>query len=135
MRIADLSVQLGLRNQGRNRVDHDDVDRVGFDEHLGNLQPLLPVGRLADQQVFEIDAQALGPGGVERMLGVDKGGDPPLMLGTGNRVQGQRRFTARLRPEKLDHPAPRETPSPQGEIQRESARSRSPGWPNRWFPP
>ena len=121
VRIADFAIELRLGHEGRHRVDHDDVDRVGFDQHLGDLQALFPVGRLADEQVFEIDAQPLGPGGIERMLGVDEGGDPPFVLGAGDRVQGQRRLAARLRSKQLDHPAPGKPAPPKAKIERQGA--------------
>ena len=56
MRVADFAVEFPLRNQGRDRVDHDDVDGVRFNEHLGDLHRLFAVARLADEQRFEVDA-------------------------------------------------------------------------------
>ena len=75
VRLAHLALDLGLGHQGRHRVDDDDVHRVGADQHLGDLQGLLAVVGLGDQQVVDVDAELAGVLGVERVLGVDEGGD------------------------------------------------------------
>ena len=36
--IADLAFDLGTRHQRGDGVDHDDVDRVRFDQHFRNLK-------------------------------------------------------------------------------------------------
>ena len=106
--VADLAFDLGLGHQGGDRVDHDDVDGVGVDQHLGDLERLLGTAGLADQQGLDVDAEPLAPRRVERVLGVDERGDAPVLLGIGDRMQGDGRLAARLRPEQLDDPAARE---------------------------
>ena len=48
--VADLAFELLLGDQGRHRVDDDDVDRIGADQHFGDLHGLFTAARLADQE-------------------------------------------------------------------------------------
>ncbi len=48
--VADLSLDLGLGYECRNRVDDDDIDGIGQEQHLGDLKGFLGATRLADQQ-------------------------------------------------------------------------------------
>ena len=41
--VAHLAFDLGARRECRDRVDDEDVDRTGADEHVGDLEGLLPV--------------------------------------------------------------------------------------------
>ena len=95
--VADLPLDLGPGHQGRHRVDHDDVDRVGQHQHLGDLERLLGAAGLADQERLDVDPEPLAPGRVEGVLGVDERGDAAGPLGVGHRVQRDGRLAARLR--------------------------------------
>ena len=117
VRIADLAFDLGPRHQGRHRVDDDDVHGVGFDEHLGDLERLFAVGRLADEQPLQIDAQALGPARIEGVFGVDERRHAALPLGVGDGVQGDGRLAARFRAEDFDDPAARQPAAAQGDVE------------------
>ena len=107
-RIAHVAVELGPRHQGRDRVDHDDVDRVRAHQGLGDLQRLLAGVGLGDQELVDVDAELLGVDRVERVLGVDEGGDAAQVLGLGDDVQGQRGLAGGLRPVDLDDAAARD---------------------------
>ena len=50
-------------------------ERAGADQHVGDLERLLTGVGLGDQQRVGVDAEGLGVVGVERVLGVDEGGD------------------------------------------------------------
>ena len=39
--VADLTFELRSGDQGGDRVDHDDIDRAGAHEHVGDLERLL----------------------------------------------------------------------------------------------
>src|SRR5262249_52132044 len=117
VRIADLALNLGLGHQGGHGINDDQIDGVGLDQHLGDAQRLLGVARLADQQAFQIDADALGPAGIEGVLGVDVGGHAALFLGVGHGVQGHGRLAARLRPENLNDASSRQAPPTHGDVQ------------------
>ena len=59
VRLAHLALDLGLRHERGDRVDDDDVDGAGADQHLGDLERLLAVVGLRDQQVVDVDAELL----------------------------------------------------------------------------
>ena len=117
MGITNVSVNFRFGDQGGNRVDNDDIDPTGTDQNLGDLQGLLTVVRLRDQQVVDIDSQALGIAGVEGMFGVDKRRGASGSLGLSNNVQGQGRLTGRFRTVDLGNPSFGESPDPKGDIQ------------------
>jgi hypothetical protein len=84
--VAHLALDLGAGDEGGDRVDDDDVDRVGADEQLADVEGLLAGVGLADEQVVDVDAQLAGPGRVERVLGVDERRDAAGLLGVATTV-------------------------------------------------
>ncbi len=100
--VAHFAFDFGAGNQGGHRVDDDHVDRVGANEQLADFQRLLAGVGLGDQQIVELDAEPLGPGGIERVLGVDERGHAADLLRVGDDVQRERRFAAGFRPEDFD---------------------------------
>ena len=94
-----------------------------LDEHFGDVHGLFAAARLADQEGLQLDAQLFGPGGVQGVFGVDKGGDAAAALGAGHHVQGQRGLAARFGPEDFDHAAAGDALPAQGDVQRQAA-----GW-------
>ena len=119
--VAHVALDLGLRHQRRDRVDHDDVERAGADQGLGDLQRLLAGVRLRDQQLFQVDAEASGVDRIEGMLGVDDRRQPAHLLGLGDDVQRQRRLARRLRTVDLDDPAARDAADPERQIERDAS--------------
>ncbi len=77
-------------DQRRDGVDHDQIDRAGGDQLVGDLQRLLAVVGLRHQQLLGADAQLAGVADVQRVLGVDEGADATGALGLGDRLQRQR---------------------------------------------
>jgi hypothetical protein len=75
--VAHVPLDLGLGDEGRDRVDDDDVDRAGADEHVGDLERLLAVVGLRDEELVRLDAELARVGRVERVLGVDERRDSP----------------------------------------------------------
>ena len=58
-----------LRNQRRNRIDHDDAERSGANEGLGNFQRLLTVFRPVDtQRRFTLTSSASAYFGLNRRV-------------------------------------------------------------------
>ena len=108
MAVAHLALDLRPRHQRGHRVDDDDVDSAGADEHVGDLQRLLAGVRLGDEQRVGVHAELLRVVRVERVLGVDEGRDPAGLLRVRDRVQGQGRLAAALRAVDLDDPAARQ---------------------------
>jgi len=70
--VAHLALDLRARHERRDGVDHDDVDRAGAHERLGDLKRLLAGVRLGDEHILDLDAKRAGIGDVERVLGVDE---------------------------------------------------------------
>ena len=100
--VAHVALDFRLRDERSDRVDDDDVDRVGADEHVGDLEGLLAVVGLRDEQLVRLHAELARIGGIERVLCVDEGSDPAGLLGLRDRVEGERRLAARLRAVDLD---------------------------------
>ena len=102
-----------------DRVDRDDVERAGADQQLGDLECLLARVRLRDEEVVDVDADALRIGGIHRVLGVDERADAAAALRLGDHVVDERRLARRLRAEDLDDAATRQAADPEREIERE----------------
>ena len=121
MGVSDLSLDLGLGRQGRDRVDGDDIERARADQELGDLQRLLAGVGLGDEQLVDVDADPLCVGGVHRVLGVDEGADAAAALGLGDHVVDERRLARSLGPEDLDDAATRQPADPEREVEGERA--------------
>ena len=119
--VAHLALDLGAGHQGGHRVDDDDVERAGADQHVGDLERLLTGVGLADQQRVGVDADGPGVVGVERVLGVDERRDAAGRLGVGHRVQGDRRLAGGLRAVDLDDPAARQAADAEGDVEGDRA--------------
>src|SRR5690348_1768138 len=115
--VAHLALDFRLRRQRSDRVDHDHVDRARAHQHVGDFQRLLAGVRLRYQQVVDLDAELLGIGRIERMLGVDERRGAAGTLATGDRLQGHGGLAGRLRPVDLDYAAARQTADTEGDVQ------------------
>jgi hypothetical protein len=89
MGVAHLPLDLGPGHEGRHRVDDEDVERSGADEHVGDLERLFPGVGLGDEQLVDVHPDGLGVDRVEGVLGVDEGGDAAVALGLGDDVEGE----------------------------------------------
>ena len=112
MGVPHLALDLGLRHQGGDGVDDDDVDGVGTHQDLDDLERLLARVGLADQKVVDLHADPRRVQRVQRMLGVDERGDPARLLGLGDDVQSKRRLARRLGPVDLGHAPARDASHP-----------------------
>ena len=121
MGVAHLALELGARRQGRDAVDHQHVDGAGADQRIGNLQRLLAGVGLADQQLVDIDAQLAGIARIERVLGIDEGGDATKLLRLGRDLQRERGLARAFRPVDLDHPALRQAADAERDVESERA--------------
>ena len=119
MAVAHLAFDFGLGYQGRHRVDDDDVDGAGADQHVGDLQRLLAGIRLGDQQRVGVDAELLGVFGVKRVLGVNERRDASGFLSVRDGMQRQGRFTAAFRSVDLDNPAAGEAADAKRHVERD----------------
>ena len=64
--VAHLALDLGARHERGDRVDDDDVERAGADQHVGDLERLLAGVGLGDEQRVGVDAERLGVSGRAR---------------------------------------------------------------------
>ena len=119
MRVAHLALDLGLGRERGDRVDNDDVDGAGSNQHVGDFQRLFAGIGLGDEQVVDVHTQCLGVARIERVLGVNEGGRTTDLLRLGDGVQRQRRLARRFRPVYLDDTAPGKTADAQRDIQRQ----------------
>ena len=118
--IADFAFDFRLRHQSGHRVDDDGVNGVGANEHIADLKRLFARVRLRDKHLVDIDAEASGIGGIERMLGVNERHDAAQRLSLRENLQGKRGLAAGFRTvDFYDTPA-RHSPDTQGGIQRKS---------------
>ena len=85
--VAHLALDLGLGHQRGDRVDDDDVDGAGADQHVRDLQRLLAGVRLGDEQGVGVHAELLRVVRVQRVLGVDERRDAARLLRVGHGVQ------------------------------------------------
>ena len=82
--IADLALQLLFRDQGRDRIEHDDVERVGTHERLDNPQRFFTGAWLRDEQIVHVDAETTRVLRVERVLDIDERRQASALLGLGD---------------------------------------------------
>ena len=121
MRRAHLAVYLLLRNERRNRVDDNEVDRARAHKRLGYLERLLAAVGLRNKQVLDLYAEILGVDGVERMLRVDECSGSAVLLYLGGDMQRKRRFTRRFGTVYLDDSAARQTADSERKVESERA--------------
>ena len=119
--IAHLALDLGPRRQRRHRVDDQDVERTGADQHVGDLECLLTGVRLRDEEVVDVDPDGPGVDRVHGVLGVDVGADAAVALRLGDRVHGQRGLPRRLGTVDLHDAPPGQAADAQRQVQGEGA--------------
>ena len=117
--VAHLALDLGAGHERGDRVDDEHVERARADQHVGDLERLLPRVGLGDEQVVDVDADGRRVDRVHRVLGVDVGAHAAVALGLGDDVHGERRLARRLRAEDLDDPAPGQAADAEREVERE----------------
>ena len=122
MRVAHLAFDFRFWRQGRDRVDHDDIDGAGTHQHVGNFERLLARVGLGDQQLIHINAEFLGVSRVQRMLGVDECRRPAEFLCFGDHLQRQRRLTGRFRAVDLNHTASRQATNAERDVEPDRTR-------------
>jgi hypothetical protein len=122
MGVAHLAFDLGTRCERCHRVDDHDVDGAGAHQHVDDLECLLAGVGLADEQLVDVDPDGAGVDRIHGVLGIDVGTDAAVALRLGHDVHRQRRLARRLRPEDLDHAAPRQAADAEGEVERQRPR-------------
>ena len=119
--IAHLAFELGARHERGDAVDHHEIDRERADQRVGDLERLLAGVGLGDQHFVGVDAELLGVGGVEGVLGVDEGAGAAGLLGLGDAVQSERGLARGFGAVDLDDPAARQAADAEREVEAERA--------------
>ncbi len=119
--IAHLAFNFGTGIRAGDGVDHDHVHGVGADEQLADFQGLLAGVGLGDHEIVELDAEPLGPGGIEGVLGIDEGSDAATLLGVGDDVETERRLAGRFRPEDFEDSAAGNADAAEGDVEGQRA--------------
>ena len=119
--VAHLAFDFGAGHQRGHGVDDDDVQRAGADQHVHDFERLLAGVRLGDEERVGVDAELGGVFRVERVLGVDEGGDAALALGVGHGVQRDGGLTGGFRAVDLDDAAAGQAANSEGHVQRDGA--------------
>ena len=134
VRIADFALRLRPRG---TRAATESMTMMSTALDLTSISAIFsassPLDGLADEQAFQIDAEALGPARIEGVLGVDEGGHAAALLGVGDGVQGDGRLAARFRPEDLDDPAARQPLAAQGDVEAQGAGRNALHVRDRWL--
>src|SRR3990172_9359946 len=120
-RVAHLALDLGPGHEGGDAIDDDDVDGVGADQGLDDLQRLLAGVRLGHEQVLDLDADGAGVDRLEGVLHVDVGGHAARLLGLGDYVLGEGRLSRRLGAVDLGNAAPGDAADAQGQVEAKGA--------------
>src|SRR5919202_4423093 len=90
-------------------------------ERLKEPEGLLAVVGLGEVEVLQVDADGLGVGRVEGVLGVYEGGEAAGPLGLGDDVQGEGGLAAGLGAVDLDDAAPGDAAHAEGHVEGEGA--------------
>ena len=104
--VTHLAIEFRLGNECGHGVDDDDVDRIGTDEHIADLQRLLTGIRLRDEKLVYVHTYLGGVDGVERMFRIYEGGDTIESLCFGDDLERKGGLAAGLGSIDLDDPAP-----------------------------
>ena len=103
VRLADLAVDLRLRHEGGDRVDDDDVDGVRVDQHLGDLQGLFAVVRLAKRAGCRCRRRAFAPTPESRACSASMNAAiPPVFWACRDDLEREGRLAGRFGAEHLD---------------------------------
>ena len=103
MRVAHLAVEFRLRYESRDGVNHENVDRAGFYQNVGNLEGLFAGIRLRDQEVVNVDAQLPGVCRIERVFCINEGRTAALSLSFRDDLKCNGSFARGLGSEYFDH--------------------------------
>ena len=109
----------------RDRIDHQDIDRAGAHQRVGDFQRLLAGIGLRDQQIVDIDAELARIDRVERVLGIDEGADAAGLLRLGDGVERERGLAGGFRAVNLDHAAARQAANAERDVEAERASATS----------
>ena len=121
MAVAHVALDLRPGSQGCHRVHDHHVDSTRAHQSLTDLQALLAGVGLGNQHGVDVHAQGPGIGGIQGMLGVDKGHLAAPLLSLGHHMEGQGGLTGGFRSIDLNDTAPGHTSDAQSQVQGQGA--------------
>lgn len=119
--VADFSLEFGFRDESGNGVNDDNVEGVRADEGFADAEGFLARAGLGDEEVIEIDTEALGVGGIQGVLDINESGEPAAFLGLGHDGQRERGFSGGFRPVNFHDASPGKASDAQGAVDEEIA--------------
>jgi hypothetical protein len=119
MRIAHFAFQLGAGHERGDGVDHQNVERTGAHQRVGDFERLLARVGLGDEKIVDIDAELSGVAGIERVFGVDDGAGAAFFLRFGDDLQRERGFTGAFRAVNFDDAPARQAADAKRDIEAE----------------
>src|ERR1035437_9355501 len=103
--VAHLAVELGAGCERGDGVEHDDVDRVGADERLHDVERVLAAVGLGNEEIVELHADDTGVFRVERVLDVDERSEAAFFLRLGDDTEAKGGFARGFRAVDFDDAA------------------------------
>jgi len=119
--VAHFAFDFGLRREGGDGVDDDDVDSTRAHQHVGDFERLFAGVGLGDQQFADIHAKFLGVGDVEGVFGVDEGGGAAEFLHFGDDLEGQGRLPGGFRAVDFDDATAGQAADSEGDVEAQGA--------------
>src|ERR1019366_694524 len=119
--VAHLAVELGLGDEGGDGIEHDDIDAVGADERLHDVERVLAAIGLGNEEIVEVHADDAGVFRIEGVLDVNEGGEAALFLRLGDDAETEGGLAGRFRAVDLDDAALGQAADAEGEVDRERA--------------
>jgi hypothetical protein len=109
----------GIR--ARRKVDDEDIDGAGSEEHPADGQPLIERLRREDDEPVQADSPGRCLDGIQRPGEVQPGNDRAVRLRLGNQMEGDRRRAGRRRAVHRNAGAPRQAARTDDGIERREA--------------
>src|SRR6516164_1858573 len=122
MTVTHLTLEFGARNEGRHRIDDQDIYRARAHQRVSDLERLLARIGLRNQELVDIDPELASVSRIESMFRIDESASPTPALSLGNYVQCESGFAGALRTVDLDDTPARQSADPECDIKAERAR-------------
>ena len=121
MRITHIAVNLGAGNESRYRVDYNDINSAGTNQHIHNFECLFPSIGLRYQEGIGVNAEFGSIDRIECMFSINKRRDTARFLHIRYSMQSDSGLTRRFRTINFNHTAAGQSADTESSIQSDSA--------------
>ena len=121
MRITHIAVNLGAGNESRYRVDYNDINSAGTNQHIHNFECLFPSIGLRYQEGIGVNAEFGSIDRIECMFSINKRRDTARFLHIRYSMQSDSGLTGRFRTINFNHTAAGQSADTESSIQSDSA--------------